>query len=512
MSSVSKNESRLWFFTLIIILLIKGALSILLIHHAEIDLSPDESQYWTWSQTLSYGYYSKPPGIAWQIFLTTFLFGNTVFGIRIGAIFLNFCLALALYYTARSARFSKKSSFWGSIAFSFSPFGIFYSFPATTDLGMMLFFMLAIAECVKSDTPNYLKAGFLVFLSALFKWTAYIFWIFPFLLFLIYRDQKLNIKFVAGVLISLCALVPSVVWNLDHEGATFKHVLTTLMNPKKVHSLGSHGNFLDFLGSQIGLIFPIFFVLMALSVIWALRSKQKSSVFLSFAPLLTLVYFLASLYKKMQPNWALALYLPGFVLMGEWTLKKCRNGLAYLSGGVGFSILFAVAAIAIPYIQSHSLFPAIQIPYNANPFKQTLGWSNLEKAFEEINVEQNSFLFADKYQIASILSFYNPKKQRAYFFNLGKSRKNQFSYWPGMNPQEIGKNGYFVIAENTKDFEGVLPWYLSHYQGKLAPYFENVSVAKVVPLFHAYGKIVKFAVIFACENYNGQQPVTPDKW
>ena len=30
-----------------------------------LDLYPDEAQYWTWSRDLAFGYFSKPPVIAW---------------------------------------------------------------------------------------------------------------------------------------------------------------------------------------------------------------------------------------------------------------------------------------------------------------------------------------------------------------------------------------------------------------------------------------------------------------
>ena len=49
------------------------------------DLYPDEAQYWIWSQQLAFGYYSKPPLVAWLIRLTTGLFGDSEFAIRLSA-------------------------------------------------------------------------------------------------------------------------------------------------------------------------------------------------------------------------------------------------------------------------------------------------------------------------------------------------------------------------------------------------------------------------------------------
>jgi 4-amino-4-deoxy-L-arabinose transferase-like glycosyltransferase len=75
----------------------------LIILYSGIGLMPDEAQYWTWSKELSYGYYSKPPGIAWQIAFGTWLFGDTEFGVRFGSIILSFVLSLGIYWLARGA-------------------------------------------------------------------------------------------------------------------------------------------------------------------------------------------------------------------------------------------------------------------------------------------------------------------------------------------------------------------------------------------------------------------------
>ena len=43
----------------------------------------DEAQYWLWSQTLDFGYLSKPPLLAWAIFLHTSLLGNSFESIKL---------------------------------------------------------------------------------------------------------------------------------------------------------------------------------------------------------------------------------------------------------------------------------------------------------------------------------------------------------------------------------------------------------------------------------------------
>ena len=41
-----------------------------------LQLYPDEAQYWVWSRSLDLGYFSKPPLIAWIIWLTTAALGD----------------------------------------------------------------------------------------------------------------------------------------------------------------------------------------------------------------------------------------------------------------------------------------------------------------------------------------------------------------------------------------------------------------------------------------------------
>src|SRR3954469_18637142 len=60
---------RAWCVWLAVGLVLLGAVlnSIYLFNHSPIELSQDEAHYWEWSRHLDYGYYSKPPGIAWVI-------------------------------------------------------------------------------------------------------------------------------------------------------------------------------------------------------------------------------------------------------------------------------------------------------------------------------------------------------------------------------------------------------------------------------------------------------------
>jgi 4-amino-4-deoxy-L-arabinose transferase-like glycosyltransferase len=50
---------------------------IIMLHFDTTDFFVDEAQYWFWSQNLDFGYYSKPPMIAWFIRAMTEISGST---------------------------------------------------------------------------------------------------------------------------------------------------------------------------------------------------------------------------------------------------------------------------------------------------------------------------------------------------------------------------------------------------------------------------------------------------
>ena len=50
---------------------------IIAVYNTNFDLFGDEAQYWIWSQNPDFGYYSKPPLLAWIIALFCSVFSNT---------------------------------------------------------------------------------------------------------------------------------------------------------------------------------------------------------------------------------------------------------------------------------------------------------------------------------------------------------------------------------------------------------------------------------------------------
>ncbi len=484
------------FYLLLFILFLKGAISTCWIPISDIGLGPDEAQYWTWSKHLDWGYYSKPPGVAWQIWLGTQLFGDTELGVRFGSILITFLLPLAIFYLARGCNLKVSTAFWAAIIFAFSPMGIFSSFLATTDGGMLLFWTFACGAYL--STGNYYLTGLMILCGALFKWPIYILWI-PIILF-----GPRNKHTLIGMLISLIGLFPSIVWNYSHDWVTFRHVFT--QSVEGVGNTATSGNFFDFLGAQVALVSPIFFILLVISFIALIKDYRKIPRpllfcgFLSFAILA--VFLELSLFKKMQGNWCLYAYPTAFVYMTWYVLEMTPWGKGWLKAGMVLSIVLSVGVL---------LIPKIDFPYRANPLKHNLGWEKLGQELQNEGYDPKSnFLFGDRYQMTSLLSFYAPGKNRAYFLNLHGTRKNQFSFWPRMKDEQLHQNGFFVLAENIPNLDQDPEGRIAHYQELLQEYFSSVKFLGIKPLVTVSGKVVKGAFIFECFDYNGKEPTDPE--
>lgn len=493
-----------WLFVL---LTLKAVWAFYEISSGYINLDPDEAQYWTWSRNLDFGFYSKPPGIAWQIWLGCKLFGQTELGIRSMSVLISLLTSLAIYYGAIKAKLSERIAFFSALIFAFCPIGMMGTFAATTDGGFILFWSLALYPMMEAfaekKAPNYLLISLFILCGALFKWPIYLLWM-PIVLSCFFCRYLYHKALWQGMALSLAGLVPSIVWNSLHGWPTFRHVFT------QTTTTATRGNFWEFFGAQFAVLSPIFFILMLLAILEVMRQRKTVSSALKYCAFTTAFIlgsflFLSSL-KKVQANWALFAYPTSTFLIAWYCLEALQKGSKWLLRGFGFSLLMVFGISSVPLLQDKNILPQKVLPFKANPFQRAVGWKNLHQALLEIDYEDTNFLFADSYQLSSILSFYGPVLKRQYFLNTNNRRQNQFCFWPSMAEEKKGQTGYYVWEKRSKDFSKDIENEEKIVKDKLSHYFENIELVKVVPMFKTGDTIVKGALIFKCTQYNGKEP------
>src|ERR1700720_3107699 len=88
-------------------------------HFSIADLYFDESQYWSWAQQLAFGYYSKPPLIAWIIAAAERVCGSGEACIRAPSPVFYLGTSLLIYALANTL-YDRRIAFWAAITFAFT--------------------------------------------------------------------------------------------------------------------------------------------------------------------------------------------------------------------------------------------------------------------------------------------------------------------------------------------------------------------------------------------------------
>src|SRR5262249_43581731 len=107
------------------------------------DLFFDEAQYWTWSLEPAFGYYSKPPLIAWAIALSTGVCGSSEFCIRLPSPLIHTATAAAIFALGNRL-FGPRTGFLAALAFATLPGVSLSAGIISTDVPLLLFWSLAL--------------------------------------------------------------------------------------------------------------------------------------------------------------------------------------------------------------------------------------------------------------------------------------------------------------------------------------------------------------------------------
>src|SRR5213082_3560435 len=108
---------------------------------ATTDLEFDEAHYWMWSERLAPAYFSKGPGVAFAIRVSTAIFGANEFGVRFFSPILAAGTSLLLFYLTQRL-FSANAGLWLVIALNVAPIFNIGAFLMTID-PLSIFFWTA---------------------------------------------------------------------------------------------------------------------------------------------------------------------------------------------------------------------------------------------------------------------------------------------------------------------------------------------------------------------------------
>jgi len=358
-------------------------LRITVIFLGPLQLYPDEAQYWVWSRHLDFGYFSKPPMIAWLIRATTAIGGQGEAWVRLSSPLLHGGAAFAL--AATSCRFyGRRAGLAAALIYTLIPGVQLSSTIASTDAPLLFLLSLAIwgyavfstTESARTRRWAALSMGAALGLGFLTKYAALYIAGGIALHALVSRDARrrwtpdvLALYVGAGVLLA----APNLLWNLAHHFQTVAHTAENadLGDEKgRLQSFfGARGPF-GFLLGQFGVFGPAAFGVAAVAAWRAIRGRGPAPDVLLVclaAPALVLV-LLESVAARANANWAGAAYAPATVLAaGAFERWRARRLYTYgVLGLQGFAALAFLAAVMAP-----ALADAVGA---GNAFKRARGW------------------------------------------------------------------------------------------------------------------------------------------
>ena len=393
------------------------------------ELMEQEAYYWNYSQHLDLSYLDHPPMVALMIWLGTALFGISEFGVRIGAFL---CWFVTAYFSYRLTLriFDRQAALGAMLLLAVLPLYFGVGFLMTPDAPLhaawsaLLYF--GYRGLLENDSASWIGIGVSLGIGLLSKYTIVL--LGPaFLLFMLF-DQSARRWFLKpgpyiAVVLALMLFSPVIIWNMQHEWASFLFQSAKRISSGPVISTPHLIGHVALILTPAGLFGVLFFFLFGGRIIRSaqpaadsnlLRASTRTFRLLFLLSFLPFALFLSiSFNREVKLNWTSPIWLAvlpflgctvtsvygrfcSICMMAIQQLWRCTIPLLFLAFAVGAHYL----TLGLP-----------GIPHPPGPV--LIGWNHLAAEVEELadELERGAgsrpiVVGMDHYQIASGLAFY----------------------------------------------------------------------------------------------------------
>lgn len=479
---------------------------VFLVENLGIDLYVDEAQYWIWSKNLDFGYFSKPPGIALQIWLSTQIFGDTLIGVKFLSMLCYVLASLLIFALIKQLNLSDKIAFYGGITTLTLPIFAWLGLFASTDSLLVLewilalYFFVQIVENQRNQILNSVILGAILGFALLTKYTAAAWFLCAFLYLCCYKREFLISKKIIFLLIvlaiSLLIFSPNLWWNYQQNFPTLRHTAEITIQKK---SAGGFIPFAEFVLSQWlisgGIIFVIFlkiFPRVFNNFFWN-NGNQNAQTALNlgvfFSLPLWIIVALQALNKNANANWAAPAFIPAILAVCAYydfyknNAKKIKIFIAINVISVLITLLAYSWQNILPLFVSDS-----QKISKLNFYKRAQGWHQMADSIlpllQSENKNINIILLAENRTLISHLSYElrdfvnvnfadfadisaeNPKKIRIISWNPQQTQSDYFQMISDLNKFKNQPNYIFFFVSDNKD---------AVKSAKFADYFQSID-------------------------------------
>jgi hypothetical protein len=498
---------------------------------SKLELSPDESYYFLWSQRLDLAYFSKGPAVALAIKLGTTLFGDNEFGVRFLAPLLALGTSLCMFTLARRI-YDESIAIWTVVAMNMIPIFNVGSLLMTIDplsiffwTAGLLAFWLAL-ERGPGFSFYWPLTGLMIGLGFLSKYTNAMQLLGVVLVLALssrFRRELIRPGFWSLVLVAVLCTLPPIIWNSRHSWITLAH-LSERGGLNSAFSLHPE-EVLVFAGLHAGVYSPLIFIGMMMALWWAwprARHQFNPRFLLCFTLPLLVMYCVLALKKAGEPNWTAPAFISlGILSAALWheAAQANRTNARYAITALALGLVMSIAILNFDLIRA----AGIPLPYRADPSARLRGWRMVGQAVDQFRLEfertlgNRAFLIANSYGTAASIAFYLSDKRvegpghPAVYMPESQDIQNQFSLWPRYDqfvaapPDQPPKEEYFTEQKGVNPFIGRSALYITTSGDETAPSnlenaFERVEMIALLK-FTRHGLPLREIRIFACQNY-----------
>lgn len=460
------QDSKIIFYLFFFLFLLRFIFSV------SVGLIDDEAYHWSWSKELMLSYYDHPGMIAWLNFLTTSIFGDTLFAIRLPSLICYLAISYFLWKMALEM-FSFQAGVFTLLMILFSPF-------------------FGIGGYVSSPEPPFVlcwvSATFVFWRYAQGKWSAKKTWLILGVLMGLGLNSKFIIALLApgfgiymlfdrekrkdfltpwpwlGVIIATILCSPIFIWNIIYDWPGFKYQF----HERHTGSAPSFSRWLQFFVAQLIFFTPPVFIFLVAAFVQSIR-RSKTEVHWKLLLCLTLPSFLLfypqPYFAEYKPHWNGPAYM---ILLGA--AGQLWWNSSYRKIWTSLILVFIVPLQLIFY--SSFIYPWAPKIYRAlGPSKvewqttndlsnEFFGWRELGDFLHQRRAEIKAstgvevFFAAHRYETAA-QTYWGTKEKvyqlsttRSHYTVIQRNDQLNFSFQePGLLSSLFGRDALYVTSE-----------------------------------------------------------------
>lgn len=422
----SSAESLYGPFGIAVLVIAITALRLIYLVLSPFDLHPDEAQYWSWSLAPAWGYFSKPPMIAWVIGAATAVCGTGEACIKAASPIAHAVTACFIYATA-SCLYDRRAAFLAALLYLTLPGVSFSATVMSTDPLVLTFWAAALYVAVRlwhgeAYTLSWWAALGLTLGLGLNAKYAMAFFFFGFILWISMvgeaRRELLGhgrgwLGLTIALLVAGLCIFPNVHWNYTHGFVTFSHTAANAdiagieLHPKKA---------VEFLASQLGVFGPFTFAVLIGLLIWPPGwVRDPRARFLAAFTLASLLPILAvSLLSRAHANWAATAYVAASIWIAGILMGPAAGafGRFLLKFSIVLHVAVAGAILGGAIGQTApGLYWGKPLPGRFEPFKYYTGWRALGEKISALQAAHPGLplIAHDRMMLAAALYYVKPQ-------------------------------------------------------------------------------------------------------